>query len=181
MGRADNVDKLVLDRTAADFSAAGSLAAAIIDSNAQTALVDCLDVDFVDVIVEFTNLGTGPVSAVNIVGRGSGIAAPDVSTGADWSTINTESVDTTTGISTIVPYVGQVAVGSVGRYMVSFPTRGRYFSALVSAGLCRPNLNGTNARQQGAYPLPAPSPRPRSLRSRRTEHEPASDRTGYLV
>lgn len=129
--RADNVDQLVFDRSAADFSAAGSLPVAITDPNAQTDLIDCLDIDYVDVIVEFTNLGTGPVSAVNVVGRGSGIAAPDVSVGADWTTINTESVNTTTGVSTIVPYIGQVGVGSVGRYMVSFPTRGRYFSALV--------------------------------------------------
>lgn len=129
--RKDSVDLLVLDRSAADFSAAGSVAAAEGDANAQTISVDCLGIEFVDVIVDLTNVGTGPATKVAIVGRASGKAAPSVATAADWSTINTEAVDTATGVATIVPYIGEVATPSAGRYIVTFPVRARYFSALV--------------------------------------------------
>lgn len=131
MGRPDNVEQLALDHSASDFSAAGSIAAAVIDVNAQTALVDCLNVETVDVIVNFSNLGTGPLTKVSVVGRSSAQADPDVTVATDWATINTENINTTSGISAIVPYVGEIAVGAVGSVVVSFPVRGRYFSALV--------------------------------------------------
>ena len=129
--RDDNVEQLALDRSAADFSAAGSIAAAEADATAQTVLIDCLGGGVVDVVVDLTNVGTGPATKISVVGRGSGKAAPAVATAVDWTTINTEAVDTATGIATIVAYTGEIATPAVGRYMVSFPVRGRYFSALV--------------------------------------------------
>ena len=129
--RKDSVDQLVLDKTAADFSAAGSVAVAEGDATAQTVVVDCLGCEFVDVIVDLTNVGTTPATKAAIVGRASGKAAPDVAVASDWSTINTEAVDTATGIATIVPYIGEIATPSAGRYIVTFPVKARHFSALV--------------------------------------------------
>jgi hypothetical protein len=125
--RADTVEKLVLDRSFADFSSTGNSG----DLNAQTAMVDCLGMEFVDVIVEFTNLGSGPLTQVNVVGRASAKAEPDVQQNVDWATINTEELDTATGIGTIRTYIGSQGVAAVGRYIVTFPVRARYFSALV--------------------------------------------------
>lgn len=129
--RKDSVDLLVLDRSAADFSAAGSIAAAEGDANAQANAVDCLGCEFVDVVVELTNVGTGPATKVSVVGRASGKAAPAIAVAADWIKLNTENVDTSTGVSTIVPYIGEVATPAAARYVVTFPVRGRYFAPLV--------------------------------------------------
>jgi len=124
--RTDTVNQLALDRSAADFAAGPA------DVTAQTVLIDCLGVEFIDVIVDVTNLGTGPATKMFVLGRASGKAEPDVTAGgADWTTINTEAVDTATGIATIVPYLGEMALPAAGQYMVSFPVRSRYFSALV--------------------------------------------------
>jgi len=129
--RSDTVEQLALDRSATDFSAAGSISAAEADINAQTDLIDCLGVSLVDVIVEITNLGTGPATKLTVVGRGSAKAAPVESTAGDWSSINTEAVDTATGVSAITAYLGEISGLTVKRHVVTFPVRGRYFSALV--------------------------------------------------
>ena len=131
MGRPDNVEQLAIDHSSSDFSAAGSIAAAQADAAAQTPRVDCLSVETVDVIVKFSNLGTGPLTKISVVGRSSSEADPTVATAAQWQTINAEDLDTTTGIATVTPYIGEMAVGATGSFIVSFPVRGRYFSALV--------------------------------------------------
>jgi len=131
MARPDNVEKIALDRSAADFSAAGSITAAEADATAQTGAIDCLGVEFVDVTIDLSNLGSGPATKITVVGRASGMAAPDPAVGGNWTTINTEAVDTATGVATLVPYVAEKALAAAGRLVVTFPVRSRYFSALV--------------------------------------------------
>ena len=127
----DSVESLALDRSAADFSAAGTVAAATADSNARTLLIDSAGIKAVDVIVELTNLGSGPATKLSVVGRSSGLGGAAVATATDWSTINTEALDTATGVATITPYIGESALAAVGRHTITFPVKGRYFSALV--------------------------------------------------
>lgn len=121
--RSDSVNQLALDRSAADF------AGAPYDVEAQTILIDCLGVEFIDVIVDITTLAGA--AKMSVLGRASGKASPDVTAFGDWTTINTEAVDTATGIATIVPYLGEMVTPVPGAYMVSFPVRSRYFCALV--------------------------------------------------
>ena len=132
MSRIDSVRQLVKDHSTSEFSAAVGIPAAAADPAAQTARVDCLNVEYVDLIVDVSDLGTGPITQLTVVGRSSSKAQPDVTTPADWQTINTESLDVVSGISTITPYQAQQVVGAVGPYIVTFPVRGRYFSALVT-------------------------------------------------
>ena len=124
MSRTDIVQQLVLDHSSTDFNSTPG-------PGAFTAKVDCLGASNIDVIVDLSNLGTGPLTKLLIVGRCSGLAQPDISVDTDWFTINTEAVDTATGISTIVPYLGDSAVFFPGSFVVSFPVRARYFSAMV--------------------------------------------------
>lgn len=131
MSRIDNVEILALDHSGDDLSAAGSIAAAVLDAAAQSDRVDCLNVETVDVIIDLTDLGSGPVTKLTVVGRCSAKADPDTTVPADWVTINTENIDTTTGISAITPYIAETAISAVGSYVVSFPIRARYFSALI--------------------------------------------------
>ena len=129
--RPDNVERLALDHSASDLSSAGSIAAAVADVTAQTDRTDCLNLEVCDVIIDLSNLGTGPITKLTVVGRTSAKADPDVTVSGDWTTINTESIDTATGISTITPYIAETAIAATGSYIVSFPIRGRYFSALI--------------------------------------------------
>ena len=129
--RPDNVERLALDHSASDLSSAGSIAAAVADTAAQTDRTDCLNIGVCDVIIDLSSLGTGPIAKLTVVGRTSAKADPDVTAAGDWTTINTESIDTVTGISTITPYIAVTAISATGSYIVSFPIRGRYFSALV--------------------------------------------------
>jgi len=131
LSRPDNVQQLALDHSASDFSGAGSIAAAALDVTAQAARVDCLNIQTVDVVVDLSALGAGPVTKLTVVGRTASSADPDVSVATDWQTINTEDINTGTGVSAITPYIGETAIAAVGGYIVSFPVRGRYFSALV--------------------------------------------------
>jgi len=131
MQQVDNVRQLVLDHSATDFSAAANYAAAVVDATAQTALLDCQVADEVDVIVSLSNLGSGPVTKVFIVGRVASAASPDVTVATDWATLNTEELDTATGIATITMYQAEVAVSAIGQIVVSFPCKERYFSAIV--------------------------------------------------
>jgi hypothetical protein len=121
MSRTDNVQQLVLDHTSTDFDSS--------PVGAHTARADCLEASNIDVIIDFTALGAA--SIVLVVGRASGLAQPDPSVDADWFTINTEAVDTATGIATIVPYLGETPLMIPGQVVVSFPVRARYFSAVV--------------------------------------------------
>ena len=57
--RSDSVNQLALDRTAADFAGTPS------DVEAQTILIDCLGVEFIDVIVDITTL-SGPAKCRNV-------------------------------------------------------------------------------------------------------------------
>ena len=131
MSRNDNIQQLVLDHSGSDFSAAANLVAARADVTAQTALLDCLGLSEVDILVDFTNLGAGPVTKVSVAARYSGIAAPNVATATEWSSVNVEDVDTTTGISTVVPYVAEMAVAATGIVVITVPVKTRYVSALV--------------------------------------------------
>lgn len=131
MQQVDNVRQLVLDHSASDFSGAAGYGAAVVDATAQTALIDCQVADEVDVIVSLSALGAGPVTKVTIVGRCSSSASPDVTVPVDWATLNTEALDTATGIASIVMYQAEVAVSAVGQIVVTFPARERYFSAVV--------------------------------------------------
>ena len=129
MSRPDNVQQLALDRSAADFSSAGSIAAATLDATAQAARVDCLNIQTIDVIIEVSTLGS--LSEITVVGRTASSADPDVAVPGDWQTINTEALNTGTGVSTITPYIAETSISATGSYIVTFPVRGRYFSALV--------------------------------------------------
>ena len=127
----DTSQQLILDRSAADFSGAANFAAAAADSAAQTASLDAGVADYVDCVVDITNLGSGPMTKVIIVARTSSKAEPDVTAAADWATVNTEAVDTATGIATVVKYQAEIAVTAVGRFTVSVPVRERYVSFVV--------------------------------------------------
>ena len=131
MQQLDSVRQLVLDHSGTDFSGAANYAAAVADTAAQTGRLDCQVADEVDVIVSLSNLGSGPVTKVTIVGRVSSSANPDVTTATDWATLNTEELDTATGIATITMYQAEVAVSAPGQIVVTFPCRERYFSAVV--------------------------------------------------
>jgi len=127
----DTVRVPILDRTAADFSGAANFAAAAADPNAQTDALDCQWGQFIDITVEITDVGSGPMTKIFIVGRVSSAADPLVTVPASWSALNTESVDTATGISTVVPYQAELSATSVGEYTVSFPKIGRYLGVVV--------------------------------------------------
>jgi len=127
----DNVRVPILDRSAGDFSGAANFAAAAADPTAQTAALDCQWGQFIDITVEITNVGTGPMTKIFLVGRVSSAANPDITAPAEWSALNTEAVDTATGISTIVAYQAEISAHSVGEYTISFPKIGRYFGAVV--------------------------------------------------
>jgi len=129
--RPDNVQRLALDHSGDDFSAAVNLVAAAADPAAQTDRTDCLNIETVDVIVDISDLGVGPISKLTVVGRCSAKADPDVTVSSDWVTINTENIDTTTGVSLITAYIAETTISATGSFIVSFPTRARYFSALV--------------------------------------------------
>lgn len=127
----DTVQQLILDRTAADFSGAANYAAATGDAAAQCARLDGGVADYVDCVVDITNLGSGPMTKVLIVARTSSKGDPAVGTAADWATVNTEAVDTATGIATVVKYQAEIAVTALGRFTVSFPVRERWVSFVV--------------------------------------------------
>ena len=127
----DTVQQLVLDHSATDFSGAANYAAAVADADAQTGRLDCQDTDRLDILVELTALGSGPVTQINITARYSAEADPDVTSAVDWAAISAEDLDATTGASAIVRYEAQLAVSAVGQYSVTVPVRGRYMSAIV--------------------------------------------------
>ena len=131
MQQVDNVRQLVLDHTGTDLSAAANYAAAVADTDAQTARIDCQVADEVDVIVSLSNLGAGPITKVYIVGRVASSADPDVTAPTEWAVLNTEDLDVSTGIATIAMYQAEVTVAAIGQLVVTFPCRERYFSAVV--------------------------------------------------
>lgn len=131
MSRIDNVQKLALDHSASEFSAAVGFPAAEADPAARIALVDCLNIKYVDVIVDITDLGTGPITQLIVVARCSSIADPDIADPSNWQYINTENLNTVTGESDLTPYIARVAITATGSHVITFPVRGRYFSALV--------------------------------------------------
>ena len=127
----DTSQQLILDRSAADFSSAANYAAAVADTAAQTASLDAGVADFVDCIVDITNLGSGPITKVTIVARTSSKGEPDITSAGDWSAVNTEAVDTATGISTVVRYQAEFAITAVGRICARFPVSERFMSFVV--------------------------------------------------
>lgn len=131
MSQIDTVRQLVLDKSAADMSGAANYAAAIADTAAQCTRLDCEVAEQVDVTVKITNLGSGPATKILVVGRCSSAADPDVTTAADWAPINTEAVDTATGISTVVMYQLELAVSAVGEYQFTLPVRQRWMAPVV--------------------------------------------------
>ena len=131
MGRLDTIRNLVLDRSEDDMSGADDFAAARMDSAALTQIIDCEISDEIDVIVDIKSLGFGPASRCFIVGRVSSKANPSIDEPGDWSTINIESLDTTTGQSVVRPYQPGVVLTGTGCVSLTFPCRERYFSAVV--------------------------------------------------
>lgn len=131
MSQVDTVRQLILDKSGADLSGAANYGAAVADAAAQCARVDCDGVEYVDVTVKITNVGSGPLTKIFLVGRVSGAANPDISVPADYASVNVESLDKATGIATVVPYQIEMAVAAAGEFSFTLPVRERYFAAVV--------------------------------------------------
>jgi hypothetical protein len=131
MSQVDTVRQLVLDRSGADLSGAANYGVAVSDAAAQCARIDCDGVEYVDVTVKITNVGSGPMTKLLLVGRVSGAADPVVGTPADYSPVVTEDLNKSTGVATCVPYQIEMLVGAVGEFTFTFPVRQRYFAPIV--------------------------------------------------
>ena len=130
MGTLDTVRQLVLDRSAGDMSGAANYAAAVADATALASSLDCERAEYVDITVKITNAGSGPLTKIFIVGRCSGAGQPDILVPTDFSTVNTESVDTATGLSTVIAYQIEM-LAAVGEYTFTMPVRTRWFAPVI--------------------------------------------------
>ena len=140
MSQIDTVRQLVLDKSGADMSGAANYAAAVADAAAQCARLDCEVPEQVDVIVKITTIASA--TKIFLVGRCSSAGDPNVTTAANWAPINTEAVDTATGVSTVVMYQLELAITAAGEYQFTLPVRQRWMAPVVWLD------NGTGARGQ---------------------------------
>lgn len=127
----DFVRKLVLDHNTDDLCGASSYSEAVADSTALTESIDCSLADEIDVIISIDDLGIGPATKLHVVARCSSASNPDVGDASLWSTLNTEQLDVSTGVSNVVMYECRIALNGVGQFSLTFPCRERFFSCVV--------------------------------------------------
>lgn len=129
-------ERLVMSHiSSSSFVTATSYSAAVNSAGSRTSpYLDMAGFNRLDVTVEVTNVGTGPITAIFVAVRSTARQNPDLTDDGDWSRMNrVASVDKASGVDTSVPLIERIDISAAGRHTVSLPVTNRYVSAIVWA------------------------------------------------
>ncbi len=125
----DPTEFLILDHSASDFSGAANRAAAEADAAARSTSFDLTGFSRFVINVKMTTISGAAL--LNVFGRQSGIAAPDIAVALDWGHFTLPDPDRTTGFVTGQPYEGQFPLSTADVLTLSFRKWGTFGSVLV--------------------------------------------------
>lgn len=122
---ADLVEQQILDRSAGDFAAAST------DAAARSSALSVLGYSWVDVYVDVTTIAA--ITELAVMARSSAEAAPNVATAADWGTDQIDNINVATGESDLQDYMPTKGITVNGKYKFTFPVKGSQMSFLIWA------------------------------------------------